>query len=166
MKKFVNVVLLLVLFISSIMNCILVRDLEEKTLELIELTNIEPEIIFIDSLVYDTVYFNHFDTVKLETIKKDSITKLDSIFILDSVEAFIPISTYHYDTTLAETHISLICEGFDVRLNSLLVENLKTAIIKENKPKKWCIGVGLGITYVDKFRLVPTIGISYNLFSF
>ena len=145
-------------------------NLKDKSIdEIVEtkLSNYETvDTVFFDSVIFDTVYFNHFDTVKLETIK----TKLDSIFVLDSVEVFIPINTYKFDTTLNETHINLICEGFDVRLSSLLVKNLKTSVIKENKPKKWYnnfgIGVGIGITYVDKFRLVPTLGISYNLFSF
>lgn len=168
MNKFVNWIIGFVLVIMCVMNSILVRDLEEKTEELIELTNIEPEIVFLDSLVYDTVYFNHFDTVKLETIKKDTITKLDSIFVLDSVEVFIPINTYKFDTTLNETTISLICEGFDVRLDTLLVERINVAQKQEKAVKKWYEdihwGVGLGITYIDKFRLVPTLGIYYKLF--
>lgn len=172
MDKIINILILLLLLGSCIFNVVLVSDLNKKTLELIELTDVEREIMFVvDSVeIFDTCFFNHFDTVKLETIKKDTITKLDSIFVLDSVEVFVPINTYKFDTTLNQTHINLICEGFDVRLNTLLVENLKTPTIKENKPKRWYnnfgLGVGLGITYVDKFRLVPTIGLSYNLFSF
>lgn len=166
MNKIINVLIVLLLLGSCIFNVVLVSDLNKKTMELIELTDIEPEIIFVvDSVeIFDTCFFNHFDTVKLETIKKDTITKLDSIFVLDSVEVFIPINTYKFDTTLNQTHINLICEGFDVRLNSLLVENLKMPTIKENKPKKWGIGVGLGLTYIDRFRLVPTVGIYYQLF--
>lgn len=170
MKKFVNVIIGIVLLIMGIMNYILVRDLEQKTLELIELTDLENELMFVvDSVeIFDTVYFNHFDTVKLETIKKDTITKLDSIFVLDSVDVFIPISTYHYDTTLAETHISLICEGFDVRLDTLLVERIKVPTIEQKTPKKWCdnfgIGLGLGATYCDGLKILPTLGIYYKLF--
>lgn len=169
MNKIINILIVLLLLGSCIFNIVLVSDLNKKTMELIELTDIEPEIIFLDSLVYDTVYINHFDTVKLETIKKDTISKLDSIFVLDSVEVFVPINTYKFDTTLNKTHINLICEGFDVRLNSLLVENLKTPTIEQKAPKKWYnnfgIGVSLGITYIERFRLVPTVGIYYNLFS-
>jgi hypothetical protein len=173
MRKLINIIFIVILLISCIGNVLLVNRLDKSIDVILEtkLSNYKTvDTVIVDSLIYDTIYFNHFDTMKLETIKKDTITKLDSIFVLDSVEVFIPINTYKFDTTLNQTHINLICEGFDVRLNTLLVENLKTPTIKENKPKRWYnnfgLGVGIGITYVDKFRLVPTFGISYNLFSF
>lgn len=165
MNKIINVLIVLLLLGSCIFNVVLVSDLNKKTMELIELTDIEPEIIFVvDSVeIFDTCFFNHFDTVKLETIKKDTITKLDSIFVLDSVEVFIPINTYKFDTTLNQTHINLICEGFDVRLNTLLVENLKMPTIKENNPKtnRFGLGLQLGIGVNEK-GFTPYIGIGLN----
>lgn len=169
MDKIINILIVLLLLGSCIFNVVLVSDLNKKTMELIELTDVEREIMFVvDSVeIFDTCFFNHFDTVKLETIKKDTITKLDSIFVLDSVEVFIPINTYKFDTTLNKTHINLICEGFDVRLNTLLVENLKTPTIKQNKPKRIGLGLQLGIGATKEgFSPYVGLGISYNLFSF
>ena len=164
MDKIINILIILLLLGSCILNVILVSDLNKKTTELIQSYDVEPELIILDSIVYDTVYIKNTEIVKLPIV--DTLVQTDTIVAVDSVYVEVPISTYHYDTTLAETHISLICEGFDVRLNSLLIENLKTSIIKENKPKRWGIGVGIGATYCDGFKILPTIGISYNLFSF
>ena len=160
MNKFINGILGLVLVVFAIMNCVLVNDLEQKTIELVEVYNTEPTLVIVDSLVWDTCYIEKTEIIKLP------IYRTDTILLVDSVDVILPISRYEYDTTLSETHISLICEGFDVRLNSLLVETIKTPTIKENKSKKWGIGVGLGITYYNGFKILPTIGINYNLFSF
>ena len=170
MKKFVNIILLLILLIMSIMNCFLANRLADKTEELIELTNVEPEIIFLDS-EFDTVYIERYDTMQLPIVKIDTLTDTLTLVEIDSVDSVyveIPISTYHYDTTLSETHISLMCEGFDVRLNSLLIENLKVPTIEQKVLKKWYenihLGTGLSVTYINKFRVVPSIGIYYKLF--
>ena len=163
MKKFVNVILLLILFISSIMNCILVRDLEQKTLELIELTDVEPPLIIVDSLVHDTVYITKTEVVRLPIYNTDTIVEVDSVFVE------VPINTYHYDTTLAETHINLICEGFDVRLNSLLIEKLKVSTIEQKplKTKPFGIGVSLGVGATkDGFSPYIGLGFSYDILSF
>ena len=166
MKKFVNLVMGIVLLVMCVMNCVLVKDLEDKTTQLIECYDIEPEIIFIDSLVYDSIYLTKTEVVRLPIV--DTLVLTDTIIHQDSVYVEIPISTYHYDTTFAETHISLMCEGFDVRLNSLLIENLKMPTIEQKVPKKWYenihLGTGLSVTYIDKFRVVPSIGIYYKLF--
>lgn len=167
MDKIINILITILLLGSCIFNVILVSDLNKRTTELIELTHLEPEIIFLDSLVYDTVYIEKYENVRLPIYNTDTILINDTILITDSADVVIPISTYHYDTTLAETHISLICEGFDVRLNSLLIENLKTSIIKENKPKRIGLGLQLGIGATKEgFSPYIGVGISYNLFSF
>lgn len=169
MKKFINIIIGIVLLIMCVMNCFLANRLADKTEELIELTNLEPEIIFLDSLVWDTVYFEKTEVVRLPIV--DTIITTDTIVAVerDSVFVEVPINTYHYDTTLAETHINLILEGFDVRLNSLLIENLKVPTIEQKplKTKPFGIGVQLGIGATkDGFSPYIGLGLNYNIYQF
>lgn len=126
----------------------------------------EPEIIFLDSLIYDTVFVETTEIVKLPII--DTVFCTDTLKLQDSIFVEVPISIYNFDTTLNKTHINLICEGFNVRLNSLLIERINVAQKQEKAVNKWYnnlgFGVGLGVTYVDRFRFVPTLGVYYKLF--
>lgn len=167
MKKFVNGIIGIVLLIMCIMNCILVRDLKEKTLELIELTDLENELIIVDSIEYDTVYFNHFDSVRLETIKKDTIIKLDSVIVFDSVDVVIPIEINHYQDTLLNTAISFDIIGFQCKVDNLYLRSMKVPTIEQKAPKKWGLGVSLGVGATkDGFSPFIGLGISYDIFSF
>lgn len=165
MSRIINSIFIILLLISCIGNVLLLNRLENKTNELIEIYDTKPELMFVvDSVeIFDTCFFNHFDTVILETIKKDTITKLDSIFVFDSVEVFLPINTYKFDTTLNETHINLICEGFDVRLNTLLVERINVVHEQEKavKTNRFGLGLQLGIGVNEK-GFTPYIGIGLN----
>jgi hypothetical protein len=168
MNKIINTIFIVILLISCIGNVLLVSDLNKKTVELIELTDIEPEIIFLDSLVYDTVYIDRYQKVLVPVVNTDTIN--DTILVVDSIEVNIPIQKKHYSDTLAETAFSFDLSGYLPEVNNLYVQNLKVCPEPQKQPKKgynnFSVGVGLGITYVDKFRLVPTFGISYNLFNF
>ena len=172
MDKIINVLIVLLLLISCIFNVVLVSDLNKKTMELIELTDIEPEIIFLDSLVYDTVYIEKTEIVRLPIYNTDTVKQTDTLTLveIDSVDVVLPIELKQFNDTFLNMAISFDLSGFQCKVDNLYVENLKTSVIKEKAPKRWYnnfgIGVGIGITYVDRFRLVPTLGISYNLFSF
>jgi hypothetical protein len=164
MDKIINILILVLLLGSCIFNVVLVSDLNKKTMELIELTDIEPEIIFLDSIEYDTVYIDRYQKVLVPVVNTDTIN--DTILVVDSIEVNIPIQKKHYSDTLAETAFCFDLEGFNCEINNLYVKNLKTSVIKENKPKRWGIGIGIGTTYYNGFKILPTIGINYNLFSF
>ena len=172
MDKIINILIVLLLLISCIFNVVLVSDLNKKTMELIELTDIEPEIIFLDSLVYDTVYIEKTEIVRLPIYNTDTVKQTDTLTLveIDSVDVVLPIELKQFNDTFLNMAISFDLSGFQCKVDNLYVENLKTSVIKEKVPKRWYnnfgIGVGIGITYVDRFRLVPTLGISYNLFSF
>ena len=73
----------------------------------------------ITNIIYDTVYFNNYKTVKLQltdTLIKDSI-------IIDSVFVEVPISVYKLDTTFCtdttNLNIHIINSGYDVKLESI-----------------------------------------------
>ena len=83
----------------------------------------EPKTIIISdtitNIIYDTVYFDHFVTKKLQltdTLYRDSV-RIDSVFVQ------VPISVYKLDTTFTtdSTRLDLFIQnsGFDVKLDSL-----------------------------------------------
>lgn len=166
MKKLINIIVIGFIIISTLINLYYINKLDDLVKERIEVLDVEPEIVFVDSLVYDTVYIERYEQIKLPIV--DTLVLTDTLVSVDSVFVEIPISTYKFDTTLNETYINLICDGFDVRLNSLLVERINVAQKQEKPLKRWYedihLGVGLGITYVDRFRVTPTLGIYYKLF--
>lgn len=169
MKKFVNIIILIILLIMSIMNCILARDLEDKTTQLIECYNIEPEIIFVDSLVYDSVYIEKTEIVRLPIYNTDTILTTDTIFVIDSVDVLLPIEINHYQDTLSNTAISFDVRGFQCKVDNLYLKSMKVPTIEQKAPKRWYnnfgIGVGLSGVYMESFKIVPSIGIYYTLFS-
>ena len=112
----------------------------------------------ITNVVYDTVFFNHFETVKLQVV--DTIV-IDSLRI-DSVFVEVPISVYKFDTTFSTDttclNIRIQNSGYDVTLDSLSykLEYTPTKIKKTH----WFIGPSLGIGYdFTTGKLVPTVGI-------
>ena len=73
----------------------------------------------ITNVVYDTVFFNHFETVKLpvvDTIVVDSL-RIDSVFVE------VPISIYKLDTTFStdttQLNLSIRNSGYAITLDSL-----------------------------------------------
>jgi hypothetical protein len=166
MDKIINILILVLLLGSCIFNVVLVSDLNKKTMELIELTDIEPEIIFLDSLIYDTVYIDRYQKVLVPVVKTDTIN--DTILVVDSIEVNIPIQKKHYSDTLAETAFCFDLEGFNCEINNLYVKNFLSIPTQEKavKTNRFGVGVGLGIAYYNGFKILPTIGINYNLFSF
>lgn len=83
----------------------------------------KPETVYltdtITNVVYDTVFINHFETVKLpvvDTIVVDSL-RIDSVFVE------VPISIYKFDTTFKSDttcmNIRIQNSGYNVTLDSL-----------------------------------------------
>ena len=113
------------------------------------------------NVVYDTVFFNHFETVKLpvvDTIVVDSL-RIDSVFVE------VPISIYKLDTTFStdttQLNLSIRNSGYDVKLDSLYYSfTYKPTKITKIKKTHWFIGPSLGIGYdFTSGKLIPTIGI-------
>ena len=87
--------------------------IQEKPLQPVIITDT------LTNIVYDTLFINHFETVKLpvvDTIIRDSL-RVDSIFVE------IPISKYKLDTCLTtdttQLNLSIRNSGYDVKLDSL-----------------------------------------------
>lgn len=169
MNKIINVLIVLLLLGSCIFNVVLVSDLNKKTTELIELTDIKPEIIFLDSLVYDTVFIEKTEIVRLPIYHTDTVKQTDTLTLveIDSVDVVIPIELKQFNDTLSNTAISFDLSGYNCKVNNLYVKNLKTPTIKENKLKRIGLGLQLGVGATKEgFSPYVGLGISYNLFSF
>lgn len=129
----------------------------------------EPEIIFLDSLIYDTVFIETTEIVKLPIY--DTVFCTDTLKIQekvqDSIFVEVPISVKHYKDTLAETAFSFDLRGYNCKVDKLYVQNLKTPTIEENKPKRWGIGVQLGVGGCkDGFSPYFGVGLNYDLVQF
>ena len=117
----------------------------------------------ITNVLYDTIFIDHFETVKLRTT--DTLTIIRDNIRVDSVFVEVPISVYKLDTTFTtdttQLSLSIRNSGFNVKLDSLFYEFEYTPT-KINKTKKtqWFIGPSIGLGYdFTSGKLIPTIGI-------
>ena len=73
------------------------------------------------NVVYDTLFIDHFETVKLPVV--DTVTIINDSIRIDSVFVVFPISKYQLDTTFTTDTTSLNIRiqnsGYDVKLDSL-----------------------------------------------
>ena len=85
----------------------------------------KPEPIYltdtITKVVYDTLFIDHFETVKLPVV--DTLTIINDSIRIDSVFVEVPISVYKFDTTFTTDttvfNLSIQNSGFNVKLDSL-----------------------------------------------
>ena len=89
--------------------------IQEKQLQPVVITDT------ITNVVYDTVFINHFETVKLPTT--DTLTIINDSIRIDSVFVEVPISVYKLDTTFVTDttcmNIRIQNSGYNVKLDSL-----------------------------------------------
>lgn len=166
MNKLINIIVIGFIIISTAINLYFIYNLDRLVNERLEVLDIEPEIIFLDSIKYESVFVESKEIIKLPIYNTDTIKQTDTIIHQDSIFVEIPIEYKHYSDTLAETLISFDLRGFQCEVNNLYVKNFLNVPTQEKavKTNRFGFGVGLGLTYIDRFRLVPTIGIYYKLF--
>ena len=120
----------------------------------------EPVIITdtITNVLYDTVFFDHFETVKLPVVDTiicyiaDTVTRVDSVFVE------VPISIYKLDTIFSTDTTSLNIRiqnsGYDIKFDSLSYKfeytptHHKTNFFKEHF--KFGVGVSSGFGVFSK----------------
>ena len=123
----------------------------------------------IKNVVYDTVFFNHFETVKLpvDTLVyyiTDTLTRVDSVFVE------VPISVYRFDTCFTTDstcmNIRIQNSGYDVKLDSLSYYFEYTPTPKKSnffkEHFKFGVGVssGLGV-FSKKLDVFLGVGVFY-----
>ena len=85
----------------------------------------QPKTVFISdtltNIVYDTLFVEHFETVKLPVV--DTITIINDSIRIDSVFVEVPISIFKFDTCLTtdstNLNIRIQNSGYDVKFDSL-----------------------------------------------
>jgi multisubunit Na+/H+ antiporter MnhC subunit len=167
MSKLINVIVIGFIIISTAINLYFIYNLDRFVNERLEVLDIEPEIIFLDSIEYDTVYTEKKEIVKLPIV--DTLVLTDTVvkFAVDSVFVEIPIEYKHFSDTLVQTAISFDLRGFQCEVNNLYVENFLNVPTQENKPKRIGLGLQLGMGATKEgFSPYIGFGISYNLFNF
>ena len=127
-----------------------------RTCQVIQEKQLQPVIITdtIANVVYDTLFIDHFETVKLQVV--DTIV-VDSLRI-DSVFVEVPISIYKFDTTFTTDttvfNLSIRNSGFNVTLDTLSYSftykptKTKTNFFKEHF--KFGLGAGAGFGVFSK----------------
>ena len=124
----------------------------------------EPKIITVTEtltqVMYDTVFVEHFETVKLPVV--DTLTIINDSLRIDSVFVEVPISVYKFDSTFTTDttflNIRIQNSGYGVTLDSLSYKFEYTPT--KTKKIHWFIGPSLGIGYdFISGKLIPTVGI-------
>ena len=131
----------------------------------------EPKTIVISDtitkVVYDTLFIDHFETVKLPVV--DTVTIINDSIRVDSVFVEVPISVYRFDSTFfTDTtvfNLSIQNSGFNVKLDSLSYNfkytptHQKTNFFKEH----FKVGVGIG-TGFGVFSKKPDVFLSIGFY--
>lgn len=169
MKKLISIIVIGFIVVSTLINLYYINNLDRLIKERIEVLDVEHDVIVMDSVIFDTVFIERYDTVRLTKCQVDTLVINDSILVFDSVDVILPINTYEFDTTLNQTHINLICEGFDVVVKDLYVESILSIPTQEKtvKTNRFGLGLQLGIGVNEKgFTPYIGVGLNYNLIQF
>ena len=132
----------------------------------------KPETVYLtDTLtqvMYDTIFIDHFETVKLPVV--DTVTIINDSIRIDSVFVEVPISIYKFDTcfTTDSTNLNIMIRnsGFNVTLDSLSYNfkytptKTKTNFFKEHFKFGLGIGTGYGV-FSKKTDIFLSIGFYY-----
>ena len=114
-KTFVIAILVILVVFLSVKSMKYYQKSQEKQLQPVVITDTLTQVI------YDTLFIEHFETVKLPTTDTLILTN-DSIRI-DSVFVEVPISVYKFDSTFTTDttflNIRIQNSGFNVKLDSL-----------------------------------------------
>ena len=132
----------------------------------------KPETVYltdtITKVVYDTLFIDHFETVKLRTT--DTLTIINDSIRVDSVFVEVPISVYRFDSTFTTDTTSLDIHiqnsGYSVTLDTLSYSftykptHQKTNFFKEHFKFGVGIGTGFGV-FSKKPDVFMGVGIYY-----
>ena len=150
-KTFVIVVLVLLVVLLSIKNekCYQEAKKQPKTVYLTDT---------ITNVLYDTVFIDHFETIKLPVVDSTVYYITDTLTRVDSVFVEVPISVYKFDSTFTTdtTRLDLFIQnkGYNVILDTLSYRleytptHQKSNYFKEHF--KFGLGVGTGFGVFSK----------------
>ena len=133
----------------------------------------KPETVYltdtITQVMYDTIFIDHFETVKLPVV--DTVTIINDSIRVDSVFVVFPISKYSVDTTFTTDTTSLNIRiqnsGYDVKLDSLSYNFKytprppKTNFFKEHFKFGAGVSTGFGV-FSKKTDIFIGVGLYYT----
>ena len=132
--------------------------------QVIQEKQLQPVIITdtITNVLYDTLFVDHFETVKLPVVDSTVYYITDTVKRVDSVFVEVPISIFKFDTCLTtdstNLNIRIQNSGYAVTLDSL--SYYFEYAPRPQKKTHWFIGPSLGIGYdFTSGKLIPTVGI-------
>ena len=141
-----------------------------RTCQVIQEKQSQPVIITdtITNVLYDTVFIDHFETVKLPVV--DTLTIINDSIRVDSVFVEVPISVYKFDSTFTTDTTSLDIHiqnsGYAVTLDILSYSftykptHQKTNFFKGHFKFGAGIGTGFGV-FSKKPDVFLSIGVYY-----
>ena len=112
----------------------------------------EPVIITdtITNVLYDTVFIDHFETVKLPVVDTTICYIADTVTRVDSVFVEVPISIYKLDTIFSTDTTSLNIRiqnsGYDIKFDSLSYRFEYTPTLNKTNFFKEHFKFGLGVS--------------------
>ena len=142
-----------------------------RTCQVIQEKQSQPVIITdtITKVVYDTLFIDHFEIVKLPVV--DTVTIINDSIQVDSVFVEVPISIYKFDTTFksdtTQLNLSIRNSGYDVKLDSLsyLFEYTprppKTNFFRDHFKFGAGVSTGLGV-FSKKLDIFVGVGLYYT----
>ena len=112
----------------------------------------EPVIITdtLTQVVYDTVFIDHFETVKLPVVDTTICYITDTVTRVDSIEVEVPISIYKLDTIFSTDTTSLNIRiqnsGYDIKFDSLSYRFEYTPTLNKTNFFKEHLKFGVGVS--------------------
>ena len=140
-----------------------------RTCQVIQEKPSQPIIISdtLTQVIYDTIFIDHFETVKLRTT--DTLTIINDSIRVDSVFVEVPISVYKFDSTFSTDTTSLNIRirnsGFNVTLDTLFYHFEYTPTLQKTNffKEQFKFGVGIG-TGFGVFSKKPDIFIGVGVY--
>ena len=129
------------------------------------------QVIIHDTLTeitYDTVYLDHYKTIKVQL--HDTLNQLvyiDSV-VVDSVYVDIPISKYEFDTICKTDtttfEIMMKLSGYDVSLDTLTYDFIYSPTPQKKKTRLgFFVGPCIGVGWTGGKQISPSIGIGVGI---
>lgn len=98
-----------------------------------------------------------YETARLPIVVRDTVVRLDSVIVRDSVAVEIPITQKRYVTDDYRAWVS----GYRANLDSIEVFRRETVVTEKVKASRWSIGVQGGYGMTPK-GLQPYLGVSFS----
>ena len=165
MKEIVKTFVILVLFLLVVLLFI-------KNEKCYQEARKQPETVYltdtITNVVYDTLFIDHFETVKLPVV--DTLILINDSLRIDSVFVEVPISVYKFDSTFTTDttvlNIFVQNKGFEVTLDTLYYRLEYTPRLQKNTnffKEHFKFGLGAGAGY-GCFSKKPDIFIGFGFY--